>query len=464
MGKLEGKRAGKALSDSIKDGAASSVSSTLVSTYSIPFALLLGVNSAGIGILSAMPKLAGTLVQPAVGPIIKKLGGRKRMCVATSALSRLLLLVLVLLPFVFGPIFPDGQLAILVLIIILSLHQLFASSSITAWASWIGNIVPEKMRGKFFGRRGAYVGAAGFLTTLLGGLILGSFTGFTGFSIIFALAVASGIAGTLYLSRMPDPHPRDSADGHNAFRDLRTELKYNKNFKTFLVFSAAGAFAVQVASPFFVVSMLEDFKIGYEVFSVVTAASILATIVSQPYWGRLTDRYGDRTVIAICSAMTTLVPLLWMVVADPIHMILVYALAGFAWAGLDLAMFNYLLDVTPSNRRSAYIANYTMFVNTANFSGPLVGGLLAQMAAGGLLGFAGLQIVFFLSFVLRFFSTAIWVPQLKELRAQHPPAAAAIFWKAVTVYPVRFFTHEMAHAVHSMHHRPRLRGLSRVFS
>jgi MFS family permease len=456
MPKLTEREMKKGLRDSLADGTAFSVSSTLTGTYSIPFALALGANPAEVGLMSALPKLAGTLVQPWVAPLIRKFKGRKRMSVVTSVWARLLWIPIALLPFVFGPMLPDGRIAIFMLIALLSLYQLLASASVTAWSGWIGDLVPEKVRGKFFGKRGMLAGVAGFLTTLAGGLLLGVFNGAAGFAILFGISTFFGLVSSWYLNRMPDPQPHDGEDAENAFSELRGEVRQNPDFKRFLIFSTAMVFAVQIASPFFAVSLLSDFKVGYEVYAIVMAASTLATILTQPYWGRIADRYGDRTTIAICSVLIALVPGLWLFVHSPWQMIAVFGISGFAWAGFDLAMFNYVLDASPARGRSIYMANYSMLNGVANFAGPLAGGALAELTMkNAFFGLAGLQVVFALSFVLRLLSAGLWIPKLKELRASNAPPATAIFWKAVTVFPVRFYSHEIALGIHFMHHRPR---------
>ncbi|MFH0829780.1 MAG: MFS transporter [Candidatus Aenigmatarchaeota archaeon] len=199
--------------------------------------------------------------------------------------------------------------------------------------------------------------------------------------------------------------------------------------------------------------MLNSFNIGLPMYAVVTSVSVIATILSQPYWGKFADKFGDRTTMAICSVLIALVPGLWLLVQNPMQMMLVYIGSGFAWAGFDLAVFNYLLDSTPENKRSSYIANYTTFVGLASFLGPLAGGMLAVFAQGSMLIGSGLGLVFAMSFVLRLATAGVLIPHLRELRAKRVPHMNVIFWRAVTVYPLRFFAQEIAIAPHWLHHR-----------
>ena len=440
------------LKASLADGALSSVQSTVTGTYAVPFALEVGASTGEIGILTAVPKLLGTIIQPWVGRIIVRLGGRKRTSLLMSLISRLMWLPVILLPFVFGPIMPDGNWLMAALIILVGLSQLASSISVTTWSSWIGDFVPEKIRGRFFGKRGAMASIAGLVATLAGGALLGSISGVSGFALLFFVSIAVGVLASYFCSKVPAPLVHDSCAGP-MLTEFRTEFKQDKDFARFTLFIALNSFAVYMASPFFAVSMLNSFNIGLPMYAVVTSVSVLAMLISQPYWGKFADKFGDRTTVAICSVLIALVPGLWLLVQNPAHMMLVYIVSGFAWAGFDLAVFNYLLDSTPANKRSSYIANYTMFVGIATFLGPLAGGLLAELAQGSMLIGSGLSFVFGLSFLLRIATAGALIPHLRELRAKKVPHMSVIFWRAVTVYPLRFFAQELAIAPHWLHHR-----------
>lgn len=440
------------LKASLADGTLSSVQSTVTGTYAVPFALEVGAGAGEIGILTAVPKLLGTVIQPWVGRIIVRFGGRKRTSILMSLVSRLMWLPILLLPFVFGPILPDGNWLMAALIIMVGISQLASSISVTTWSSWIGDFVPERIRGRFFGKRGAMASIAGLGATLAGGALLGSFTGISGFTLLFMISIVTGVLATFYSSKVPAPLVHDNCAGP-LLKEFKMEFKQDKDFAKFTLFIALNSFAVYIASPFFAVSMLDSFKISLPMYAVVNSVSVIAMLLSQPYWGKFADRFGDRTTVAICSVLIALVPGLWLLVQGPIDMMLVYIVSGFAWAGFDLAVFNYLLDSTPENKRSSYIANYSMFVGLATFLGPLAGGMLAVLAQGSMMVGSGLMFVFGLSFLLRIATAGALIPHLRELRAKRVPHMSVIFWRAVTVYPLRFFAQEIAVAPHWLHHR-----------
>lgn len=59
--------------------------------------------------------------------------------------------------------------------------------------------------------------------------------------------------------------------------------------------------------------------------------------------------------------------------AAPYVHLLVHVLTGSFGAGLNLSVFNMLLDVTPDATRPAYVAVYNMALGLSNVVWPLVG-------------------------------------------------------------------------------------------
>jgi len=185
-------------------------------------------------------------------------------------------------------------------------------------------------------------------------------------------------------------------------------------------------------------------KIGYEWYGVVIATEILAKILTQRYWGILSDKLGDRSVMGLCNIMIVFYPFIFLFVREPFHLILIAIFSGVAWSGFDLTAFNYLLDVTPSEERHFYIAEYKVATGFAVFLGPLIGGFVSQyFSSTSFIWFSGLQIIFLISFILRGIVTAYGLPRLKEVRAKKVLPVTDVFLKAFALYPIRTMNHEL---------------------
>jgi MFS family permease len=435
------KKIDKALKNSIKDGSAYSAMDGITSTYSIPFALALGANNAEIGILSSIPNLFITLSQTFAGKSIEK-RGRKNVCESLSLLQKLIWIPIIFIPFFF---LKEG---VFVLILLLTSSSVVLSFANTAWASWIGNLVPEKIRGSYFGKRNTIQAAFSFSTTLLAGWLLGLTKSLFGFSLIFFLAFVFGLISYFYLTKIPEVKYQKK---ENKIHDLNVlgflkDLKKYSNFHPFTIHMSLLSFAVNIASPFFTVYMLNVMGIGYEWYGMVIASEVLTRILMLRYWGKLSDKFGDRTIMSLCNILIVFYPFLFLFVRDPFQLILISIFSGIAWSGFDLTAFNYLLDVTPPDKRPSYIANYKIAVGAALFLGPLIGGFLSQyFSSMTFFWLSGLQILFLLSFVLRSLATAYGLPTLKEVRIKKVLPVSNVFLKAFAIYPARGITHEIVY-------------------
>ncbi len=456
------------LKNSIRDGTASGAATGITGTYLIPFALALGANAAQIGLLTALPQLASTLLQPFAGSITEHAGSRKKICKAVLFLARIAWVPIILLAFI------KGFDAFSLLLIFVSISAAASSFARPAWASWMGDLVPEKTRGRYFGKRNMYAGAAAFIASLSAGWLLGFLDSLAGFAIIFLAAAVLYFIGLHYLLKMPEPAFQiNSHKGHKIRLNVSEFLSSMKksNFRHFMLYAMVFDFSVYLASPFFSVYMISELNIGYWWFAIISAASIVSSIVSQKYWGKLSDRYGDKNVMIICAMLASLVPLIFVFSRSVPLLVLANVFSGFAWAGLDLVIFNFLLDSSPPLKRPLFISNYQFFDGLAIASGSIVGGILISLMGTGFLWMSGIAAVFLLSSVLRAVFSATLIPRIKEERIKSRKVLPArdVFMRAVVIYPVRGISHEIDYAHYCLKcwekkAKKDMKGLSKVLS
>ncbi|MBI4015895.1 MAG: MFS transporter [Candidatus Aenigmarchaeota archaeon] len=440
---------------SIIDGSFASIFDSITSTYLVPFAIFLGASNSSIGLITGIPRLAQSFLQPFAGHLIEKSGSRKKVCKDHIFLKTFPWLGILMLPFLFSGNF------LIPLIILLSVSQVSYSIVSTAWISWFGDLVPSKLRGIFFGTRNFYIGLVTFFSTLIVGWFLGAYKTGLGFAIVFLIAIVSGLLGRYFLSKIPEPkYPQPVHVKHERthflLSEFREEFKKNRNFSKFVSYLTLLQFAVFFVSPFFAVYMLQTLKIGYEWYAVVTAVEVLSSVLSLKYWGKFSDRFGDRTTLGITSILITLVPFIWMFIGGSlavviIQMIIAGILSGFGWAGFDLSTFNYLLDSTPQAKRPVYISNFRFFTSLSLFIGPVAGGFLLDFFSSQIfLIFTGFQIMLLISFILRGSFSALFIHSLKELRTRQENHVSDLFLKAVAVYPARGVYREVQYAGHCL--------------
>ncbi len=430
----------KSLRYSTVEGAFTGSSNTIVDSYIIPFALSLHATNIEIGLLNSMKSLAGTIAQ-IPGATLPNYASRKSIWNISAVVSRLLLIPIILLPF-----FGNG---VLLLIALIAPYQFFASMRTPAWTSLMSDIVPRDMRGRYFGRRNMLIGVAGLVTVL----VAGSVVGITGFGFIFGIAVVTGFVSVYFFRHIFESQfTRAYHYTHSISlspQNLVNAVRINRNFVLLTIFLSLMAFSVNIATPFFIVYQLQNLGIGYGWFAIALVFNALVALASQQYWGRLSDRYGEKKILAVTGILVSVFPLVYMFVYSPATVILAEGFSGFAWAGFDLVAFNFVIAVTPAEKRASYVANHAFFRGIAVVAGAFIGGIVAEhLASSSLFWLAGLQILFLVSFLLRTAALLV-IPKLNDAvpRESDIIPVRQLLWQAVAVEPAKGISHTMYYAL-----------------
>ncbi|MFH0949132.1 MAG: MFS transporter [Candidatus Aenigmatarchaeota archaeon] len=424
----------KSMHYSTMEGAFSSASSSIINAYTVPFALALKATNAEIGLLRSVEQLAATASQ-VPGALLTRYMNRKTIWSISTFLAKFLWLFIAAIPFL------GLENPISFLILFIGITAFFGSMRSPAWTSLIGDIVPENRRGKYFGWRNMITGFAGLGVILIIGYILDAF----GFSFIFTLSAALGLLSILFFAKMYEPKFRNVYHYKHSvsfsFSNIRTSFSANKNFYYFTFFLSLMGFGVMVATPFFIVYMLNSLNIGYFWFSIIVAVGALVSIIFQPYWGRFCDSFGERNIIVVTGILVCFVPLFYMFAANVAHILMIEVFSSFAWAGFDLAAFNLLLGVTPADKRPGFVANHNVIKGISVVLGALFGGFLAQSVSHStFMWFAGLQIVFLASFIIRVASLVL-LPKILSAEYEKAPPVSYVFWRTVAVEPAKGLAH-----------------------
>ncbi len=447
----------RSLDYSIKDGSAYSVMVGFGDTYLTPFALKLGASNAEVGLLTALPQLVSSIAQQVSAHVTEKFGKRKSIILANALLQGLMWLPMLLTPLLFP------QTPVMFLILFACLYAGFAAFAALPWASMMGDLVPEDSRGAYFGKRNEITGFMAFVTAAVAGGGLGWFdeneklfqtlgvalpSWLVGFFAIFLVAFFARMVSVGYLAKMSEPAYEPAKTGKLSLFDFLKRLR-KENFGTFTVYASLTQFATNLAAPFFTVYILQDLKLDYTTFAVLTAAQTFTQLISMPYWGKLADSYGNKTVLNVAGYLIPLVPLLWLVSQEPTYLMLINAFSGFAWAGFNLLTFNYLLDATEPSTRPRYIAHYNFLNNFAIFAGALLGGFIATFLVGKqFLFWGGLLLLFMLSGLLRLVIASALLPKIRENRLRYDINEHEFFWKVTAVYPARGLIQQLEGAWH----------------
>ena len=410
------------------DGIFASCMVGLTADYITPYALTLKATPAQIGVLSAAPNFASSLVQLKSADVAERLKSRRRMINLSVFLHTLMGIPIILIPYLFKsqPVF--------FLIFFVTLFNAFNAFAGPAWSSLMSDHVPVNKRGRYFGWRNKIFGIVTVLSAFLAGFILQLFKNniLKGFLVIFSLAFISRFISWCFLTRMFEPPFRAKKEAYFSFFDFIKRIR-ESNFAKFVIFVASLNFCVNLAAPFFSVFMLRDLKFNYLIYTVIVTTVTVAHIFTIDRWGERADKVGNIKVLKFTSLFIASIPLWWVINQNPLYLILIQAISGFAWAGFNLCAVNFIYDAVSPEKRTRCIAYFNVFTGLALCMGALLGGYTVNI----LPGFFGYKILtlFIISGALRFLAVSLFSDKIKEVRPVEKITSKDLFYSIIGIRP-----------------------------
>jgi len=370
----------------LKDGLTSQTIVTLTSgAFLVAFALQLGASNLLIGLLAAIPPLAQLVQLPSI-LLVQKVGNRRIIAVVSAALSRVFWLVIALIPFLFST---RAGLAFLPVAILL--NAVFGAVTNASWNSWMRDLVPQNRLGAFFSKRMRLATGLAIVLSLAAAAYLDLWKSqfprheIQGYSILFFVGFAAGMLGVYFISTIPEPRMAPMEKGF--FKPLLQPFR-DVNFRNLIRFLGPWNFAVNLAAPFFVVYMLK--RLQLEMSSII-GLMVLSQVMNFAFlriWGRLSDRFSNKSVLAVSGPLFVLCILAWTFTTLPGKyaltvplLITIHIFMGISLAGVTLASGNIGLKLAPRGQATSYLVANSMVNSLAAGLGPILGGKFADFFA-----------------------------------------------------------------------------------
>jgi len=204
---------------------------------------------------------------------------------------------------------------------------------------------------------------------------------------MFAAGCITGLASARVVARMPEPMMPPPAGRLDLWQLLRQPLA-DVNFGRLLVFVASWQFAINLATPFFTVFMVRQLHFNISFVLLLSVASQIANILAIRMWGRLSDRFANKSVLAVC-APAYILAIVGMIGASQLGdrtavklwLVLLHLIMGATIAGVTLTSTNIALKLSPKGSATAYVATNAMVTAIAAGVAPILGGLFAEFFA-----------------------------------------------------------------------------------
>ncbi|MDP5279210.1 MFS transporter [Sphingomonas sp. DG1-23] len=349
------------------------------------FALHLGASNLMVGILASAPFLTQLLQLPAI-VLIERWRTRKRIAVITSLIGRAMLAVMAALAFF------SGTVPLLVFLAAQFVLCGFGAIGTCAWNAWMRDLAPDERMGQVFARRTLWLTAISLLLGLIAALALdwtpaASLARDLVFSGMFAAGCLTGLLSARIVAAMPEPEMPEATGPIQLGALLRQPLR-DANFSRLLLFIGSWQFAVNFATPFFTVFIVRQLHFDISFVMLLSVVSQVANLLALRMWGTLSDRFANKSVLAIC-APTYILAIVAMVGASQLSdrefvkvwLALLHIMMGASIAGVTLTSTNVALKLSPKGSATAYVAASAMVTALAAGLAPIIGGLLADFFA-----------------------------------------------------------------------------------
>ncbi|GAB6188356.1 MFS transporter [Marinitoga arctica] len=364
----------------------------------ISIALYFNATPFQISIISSFPVFA-QMFQVFTPLWYKFFGDRKKSLMFVSIIGRG---SLILLPIV---VFLDLKKS-WIFVSIMIIYSLFGTFISNIWTTAMRELVPFEKRGKYFGIRNVFASAVGILATYLYAQFLDYADQKTGILLVTILvAFFSTITIILFFfHKIPEINDKvPKIDFRKPFRD--------KKFQTFLIFVVIWTFAIELTRPYFSYLQLAILGVNTKFLGNISVVSGIITLILYPFYGKLSDKYGNKNILMIGISLATIAPLLYFVITDYNYKSLILfdgIFSAFAWAAINLTFFNLLLE-TISEPAESYIGAYAFISGITAIIASNIGGFLGNFLKDKtiyILGdkYHGIQLLILSGFLFRIYA------------------------------------------------------------
>jgi MFS family permease len=339
--------------------------------YVPAFALAAGHGDAAAGLVATLPIFLGALLQLVTPWGVRRLRSHRRWVVLAATAQ-----ALSFLPLAAGALI--GAIGLPWIFLGAAAYWGFGMAAGPAWNTWVDDLVPTRVRARFFATRNRALQATLFVALAAAGVLLqwrsgGADGSLAVFAVLFAAACAARLVSARLLSRQSEPHPELPETRQVTLRAFLLGLRGTTQGRL-LRHLLAMTMAVHVAAPYFTPYMLRHLGLSYGAFTALTAAAFVSRVIAMPVLGRAAQRFGSRALLWSGAAGIVILPPLWLVSNDLVWLLAVQLLSGVAWAAFELSATLAFFEGIDRRERTSVLTLYNFSNAAALGLGALAGG------------------------------------------------------------------------------------------
>lgn len=375
---------------SMIDGGAFSIMVGLGEWYLPAFVLALAFGEVASGLVATVPMVAGSILQLAGFAGVRRLGSHKRWVLAAVALQ-----ACSFLPLAIGAAL--GAMPLWAVFTAATMYWAGGLAGGAAWSTWIGTLIPNRCRSRFFGRRQRVLQAG-----MLAGFLAAGFALFAvsrGVSLdklpdeharravrwtfcgLFAVAALCRSVSWWFLLKQPEPDPLPAGNRSVGPRELLARLvapveRSEGRDARLIVYMIGVSFATQFSAAYVNPYVLKEMGCNFFSYAMLIGMVPLAKTIALAAMGRLAARLGARRVLLVGGLGIVPISALWAVSTSLWWLGSVQLCSGVMWAAWELGTFLLILEHLKAEERTSLMATFYVGNSACYAAGSLAGGWL----------------------------------------------------------------------------------------
>lgn len=358
-------------------GIASVIAMNLVNPYFVKFAERIGASDYQIAYLSSLPALISVIALIPGGILIDSYKNKKKITRSLIFTQKMFYIFLALVPFAN----PSSQPWLFVILV--GLMNLPGSVSMIGFQSCIGDVFDDRSRGIAMSIRNKYSTFFGMIIAFISGQLLTRIPSTNEqaialYQILFITAFLIAQVEIFSFSKLRGTKSAKRESGTSYFDSVKETLTLENLFKQkkFLVFTGCSLlfhFGWQMGWPLFGLYTVKYLNADEVWLSAITIASSISSFIAYTKWAKLADKKGNGIMLSIATLGMAITPFLYAASRSLVALVLFNVIIGISVSGTVLILFNILLEVTPKENRTVYIALYNTLLNISAIFSPIIG-------------------------------------------------------------------------------------------
>jgi hypothetical protein len=289
----------------------------------------------------------------------------------------------------------DHALLLALLFLFLGTFSLTGGLSGLAFMDVVAKTIPSRMRGSYFAWRTLLGGLLALMGSFVVRYVLSDASGLEfprNYAILFlGAAIAVGVSMTAFaFTKEPnDGQVQPRARLLDQLRRASLLPKANPDYRNFLI-ARTFIMVAEIAAPFYILYATSEVGLPTSMAGTYLMVSTAANIASTYFWGRISDRTGNRALLRMACALGGAVPLVVLAVLPVVRLAgsgglaaattlfgVAFAALGACRTAVNVGGQAFLLDIAPAHDRPIYLGFTNTLVGIASLTN-ILGGVIIE--------------------------------------------------------------------------------------